>query len=79
MPAQTPTERPSLKLSLEERYASQQTGGAFNAKNVKEQPIDFGLQDKTFESPSNFSNDNFNPKALNFATSLGHTSTKYKP
>lgn len=79
MPAQTPTERPSLTTTLEERYANQRVGGAYNAKEVKKQPIDFGIQDKFFESPPDFEPGNFNDKALNFADSIGVSTKKYKP
>ena len=67
------------KIDLAERYLVQHVGGAYDAKNVREQPIDFGQQDKTFETPDTFLGDNFNEKALNFAKSTGHTSKKYKP
>ena len=79
MPAQTPINRESLTTTLEQRYANQNVGGAFNAKEVVNQPIDFGQQDKTFESPSGFAADNFNDKALNYVSSMGHSTKKYKP
>jgi hypothetical protein len=75
---QTPTDRPSLQMSLEQRYANQKVGGAFDAKQVKIQPMDFGLQDKLFETPV-FSSDNFNDKALNYSDSMGVSTKKYKP
>ena len=78
MPAQIPTERPSLQTSLVERYASQACGGAFNAKDVQNQPIDFGLLDKTFETPSDMKGE-FNEKALNFVDTTGWNNKKYKP
>jgi len=79
MPSQTPVNRESIQTTLEDRYATQKVGGAFNAKEVKNQPIDFGHQDKIFESPANFSADNFNDKALNFVNTLGWNNKKYKP
>lgn len=80
MPAQTPIDRQSLGTTLEERYATQHVGGAYDARQAgPEQPIDFGQQDKVFESPSTFKTDNFNTKALNFADSLGLDTRKYKP
>jgi hypothetical protein len=79
MPAQTPTERPSLQTSLEQRYATQKVGGAYDAKQVKTQPIDFGLQDKQFEDPAVLAPDNFNAKALDYAKSIGVSVKRYKP
>jgi hypothetical protein len=79
MPQQTPIDRTSMRISLEERYNSQHVGGTYDAKNVKTQPIDFGLQDKLYENPPGLLPDNFNEKALKFAESLGHTNQKYKP
>lgn len=81
MPAQTPTERPSISTTLADRYATQRVGGAYDAKEVKKQPIDFGLQDTLFEtqSPTPLAPDNFNAKALDFAKSLGVSVQKYKP
>jgi hypothetical protein len=81
MPAQTPTERPSIATTLADRYATQKVGGAYDAKEVKNQPIDFGLQDTLFEtqSPTSLSPDNFNDNALDFAKSIGVSVKKYKP
>lgn len=79
MPTQTPTERPSLTITLEERYATQKVGGAYDAKEVKKQPIDFGLQNKTLQNPSGLAASTFSDKALNTAASSGHTTQKYKP
>ena len=79
MPIQTPTERPSLEMTLEERYANQRVGGAFDAKEVKKQPIDFGHQNKILQNPSGLATDTFSDKALNTAAAIGHTTQKYKP
>lgn len=79
MPIQTPTERPSLTTSLEERYVNQKVGGAFNAKEVKKQPIDFGHQNKVLQNPSGLAASTFSDKALDAAASSGHTTQKYKP
>lgn len=79
MSIQTPTERPSLTTSLEDRYNNQKVGGAFNAKEVKKQPIDFGFQNKTFQDPTDLAPETFSQKALNIATLSGHTTKKYKP
>jgi hypothetical protein len=78
MPAMTPTPRPSLTTDLASRYVSQHVGGAYDAKKVKTQPIDFGILDSTYEAPNNFGSDNFNEKALNFSDSLGVDKRKYK-
>ena len=78
MPAQIPIDRVSTRISLEARYATQKAGGAFNAKDVKNQPGDFGLQDRTFETPSDI-NGTFNEKALNFLDTTGFNNKKYKP
>ena len=43
--------RPSTQTDLASRYASQTVGGAYNAKEVKNQPIDFGLQETLWTSP----------------------------
>lgn len=79
MPIQTPTERPSLKTTLEDRYANQRVGGAFDAKEVKVQPIDFGHQNKILQNPTGLAPADFSEKALNTAASSGHTTQKYKP
>lgn len=79
MPAQIPTDRESLTITLEQRYASQKCGGAFDARNVKEQPIDFGHQDRTFQTEGFGPTDDFNEKALNIVKSMGHSNKKYKP
>ncbi len=79
MPAQTPIDRTSLTMTLEERYASQRAGGAYDAKNVRNQPIDFGQQDKTFQTDKFDPTDDFNEKALNFSDSIGVSRKKYKP
>ena len=76
---QTPTERPSLEMTLEERYANQKVGGAFDAKEVKKQPIDFGHQNKTLQNPSGLAASTFSDKALDTAAASGHTTQKYKP
>ena len=78
MAAQTPIDRQSLNTDLASRYETQRVGGAFNAKEVKEQPIDFGYQDKQFESPPTFLSDNFNEKALNYSDYLGVSRQRYK-
>lgn len=54
-----PTPRPSLKVSLSNRYASQRAGGAFDAKNISTQPgtrgseggLGFGIQETQFTIP----------------------------
>lgn len=79
MPQQTPTERPSLQVTLEERYATQRAGGAFDAKEVKQQPIDFGLQNTQFENPAGLAPATFSDKALDYAKSIGVSTKKYKP
>jgi hypothetical protein len=79
MPIQTPTERPSLTTTLEERYANQKVGGAFDAKEVRVQPIDFGHQNKTLQNPTGLAPQTFSDKALNTAAASGHTTQKYKP
>jgi hypothetical protein len=76
---QTPTERPSLTMTLEERYANQKVGGAYDAREVKKQPIDFGHQNRTLQNPSGLATETFSDKALNTAASSGHTTQKYKP
>jgi hypothetical protein len=76
---QTPTERSSLTTTLEERYANQKVGGAFDAKEVKKQPIDFGHQNKVFQDPANLAEKDFSQLALGYASLSGHTSRKYKP
>jgi len=79
MPIQTPTERPSLTTSLEDRYKNQRVGGAYDAKEVKKQPIDFGFQNKTLQDPTGLAPETFSEKALNTSASSGHTTKKYKP
>lgn len=44
--------RQSLSTDLENRYKTQSAGGAFNAKEVKQQPVDFGINEKKFETNS---------------------------
>lgn len=78
MPSMTPTPRPSLTNDLASRYANQHVGGAYDAKQVKTQPIDFGILDATYETPGTFEKDNFNEKALNFSDTLGVDRRKYK-
>jgi hypothetical protein len=79
MPEQTPTLRPSLQTTLEQRYSTQRAGGAFDAKNVRNQPIDFGLQNKQWEDPTGFSPERFSDSALDYAASIGVSVDKYKP
>jgi len=83
-----PTERPSIKTDLASRYATQPAGGAFNAKEVKEQPIDFGLNEKKYETDagwpeqtqgvSNFKGANVVPYTEISSMASGLDTTKYK-
>ena len=55
----TPTDRPSLKTSLSQRYAGQRAGGAFDAKNIPTQPgqrgaeggLGLGIQEQQYTIP----------------------------
>jgi hypothetical protein len=79
MPAQTPIDRVSTRISLEDRYATQKAGGAFNAKDVRNQPGDFGLQNQLFQDPTGFADKTYSQLAFDFAAKSGHTTEKYKP
>jgi hypothetical protein len=91
MSAQIPTERPSLTKTLEQRYATQHAGGAFNAVNISKTGHasltiagNSSLQSATY-TPSGFKLQQpimvteFKDSALNTAAKNGHTNKKYKP
>lgn len=95
MPQQTPTERPSLKTSLEQRYLTQQVGGSYDAKSVETAQNDRmpiygpdGISPSLIERQWTIPNfkvkmaigdEEFNPKALDLAASSGVATKKYKP
>ena len=47
MPADNQT---SLQTDLASRYANQKVGGAFDAKNVKQQPLPIAMNENLFET-----------------------------
>ncbi len=55
MPTQIP--RPSLTITLAERYATQNVGGAFDARNIIESGVDAefaSIQGSTFQTENGF-------------------------
>ena len=84
----TPTERPSIKTDLASRYATQPAGGAYNAKDVKNQPQDVSLNETLWENNpnriipqqgvSNFKGTNVTPYVEISSLAQGLNTTKYK-
>lgn len=95
MPAQTPTQRPSLQISLEERYNTQKAGGAYDAKSIETAQgqrmpiyapdgISPSLIERQWTVPNflvkeSFGTEEFNDRALNMAASSGVSTKRYKP
>lgn len=91
MPDQTPIERTSLTTTLEQRYANQHVGGAFDATSVLIEgysSLTLGgnpsLLSATY-TPAGFKlqqppmQTEFKESSLNTAAKSGHSSQKYKP
>ena len=87
----TPTERPSLTKTLEQRYEEQKSGGAFDAKNITTDghaSLD-KAGNSSFQSaqytPSGFKTrmqtmvTELKETALNWIATQGHTTRRYKP
>jgi hypothetical protein len=87
----TPIERTSLKTDLASRYASQQAGGAFNAKDITTEGGHSSLEkgggaslQSSMWTPKGFkvkmaqAITEFKDKALNFISGQGLDTRKYK-
>lgn len=92
MATQTPIERTSLTLTLEERYATQKVGGAFDVKSTIQKSGHMSLTlsgNSSFKSaqttPSGFKVNQpvmvteYKDSALNVVDSMGFSNKKYKP
>jgi hypothetical protein len=87
----TPISRPSLDTTLEQRYAAQQAGGSFDAKDIETSGGRASLSKggTSFQSaiwtPAGFKTrmallaTELKAKALKFIDSQGFNSRKYKP
>lgn len=95
MPEQTPIDRTSLTVNLENRYSTQRCGGAYDAKSVVTKqsgrmPILGADGISSALTETRWTNENFlvqtpfmktelKESSLNFLDSLGFSNRKYKP